>query len=228
MDNQALRFSNNNDKSNSFLSQNFHGILLEKYNHLSLKKGDYIFSPEDKSNKIYLILKGRVKLGIYLDSGRKVTQYFLNQGDVMGELSLVGIDRHHHFASATNETTICIIPIKEARELIETNSNLSQFFMHKIAFKLIQKEKQLESLTFKNARTRIIEFIIDLANNTGIQVGYERMINNLMTHKEIGDLTATSRQTVTTILNELRSKNLLIFNRKRILIRDMDKLAAAI
>jgi CRP/FNR family transcriptional regulator, cyclic AMP receptor protein len=45
-----------------------------------------------------------------------------------------------------------------------------------------------------------------------------------MTHQEIANLTATSRQTVTTILNELRNHNILTFDRKRMLIRDMDRL----
>ncbi|RMG79696.1 MAG: helix-turn-helix domain-containing protein, partial [Bacteroidetes bacterium] len=45
-----------------------------------------------------------------------------------------------------------------------------------------------------------------------------------MTHQEIANLTATSRQTVTTVLNELRTKNILTFNRKRLLIRDMEQL----
>ncbi|MFO0506467.1 MAG: helix-turn-helix domain-containing protein, partial [Chryseotalea sp.] len=38
-------------------------------------------------------------------------------------------------------------------------------------------------------------------------------------------LTGTSRQTVTTVLNELKEKNLINFDRKKILIRDLEKLA---
>lgn len=46
--------------------------------------------------------------------------------------------------------------------------------------------------------------------------------------KEITNLTANSRQTVTTTLNDLRTQKLLTFNRSRLLVRDMDKLAAEI
>ena len=48
-----------------------------------------------------------------------------------------------------------------------------------------------------------------------------------MTHQEIASITATSRQTVTTVLNELREDNILSFNRQRLLIRDMSQLANA-
>jgi CRP/FNR family cyclic AMP-dependent transcriptional regulator len=50
-------------------------------------------------------------------------------------------------------------------------------------------------------------------------------VRNFITHQEIANLTATSRQTVTTTLNDLRFKKLLTFNRSRLLIRDLDKLA---
>jgi len=41
---------------------------------------------------------------------------------------------------------------------------------------------------------------------------------------DIAALTGTSRQTVTTILNELKEKNLINFDRKRILVRDLANL----
>ncbi|HEY4653495.1 MAG TPA: helix-turn-helix domain-containing protein, partial [Cyclobacteriaceae bacterium] len=45
-----------------------------------------------------------------------------------------------------------------------------------------------------------------------------------LTHKDIAALTGTSRQTVTTILNELKDRNLIYFDRRKILIRDLDRL----
>ena len=85
-------------------------------------------------------------------------------------------------------------------------------------------ERKIESLVFKDARTRIIDFLRDTALEKGQKVGFEMMIKNHFTHKDIASLTGTSRQTVTTVMNELREKNLINFDRRRILIRDMEKL----
>ncbi|MCB0557912.1 MAG: winged helix-turn-helix domain-containing protein, partial [Phaeodactylibacter sp.] len=92
---------------------------------------------------------------------------------------------------------------------------------------MLEMEQRLESLVFKDSRTRIIEFLHELGEKKGQRVGYEMLVRKFMTHQEIANLTATSRQTVTTVLNELRNRNLLTFNRKRLLIRDMDKLGKA-
>ncbi len=85
-------------------------------------------------------------------------------------------------------------------------------------------EKRLESLVFKDSRSRIIEFLVDLNAKKGQRVGYEWVVRKFITHQEIANLTATSRQTVTTVLNELKTKNIITFNRKRLLIRELDQL----
>ena len=85
-------------------------------------------------------------------------------------------------------------------------------------------ERKLELLVFKDARTRIVEFLKDAAEWKGKKVGFETLIQTNLTHKDIASLTGTSRQTVTTILNQLKEKNLINFNRKQILIRDLENL----
>jgi CRP-like cAMP-binding protein len=69
-----------------------------------------------------------------------------------------------------------------------------------------------------------VEFLRDWAYEKGKKVGFETMMKNYLTHKDIASLTGTSRQTVTTILNELKDKNIINFDRRRILVRDMEKL----
>jgi CRP-like cAMP-binding protein len=85
-------------------------------------------------------------------------------------------------------------------------------------------ENRLQSLVFKDSRTRIIDYLVSLVHKKGQRVGYEMLVRKFLTHQEIANLTATSRQTVTTVLNELRNKDILTFDRKRLLVRDMEAL----
>ena len=98
--------------------------------------------------------------------------------------------------------------------------------MNIMGSRVLEMEQRLESLVFKDSRTRIVEFLESLAKKKGQRIGYEMLVRKFLTLQEIANLTATSRQTVTTVLNELRSKNVLTFNRKRLLIRDMELLRA--
>ena len=100
--------------------------------------------------------------------------------------------------------------------------------MRMLGDRLMDMEDRVESLVFKTSRGRIIGFLEKLVNRRGQRVGYEMLVRKFFTHQEIANLTATSRQTVTMVLNELRKKNILTFNRSRLLIRDMELLRAEV
>ena len=50
------------------------------------------------------------------------------------------------------------------------------------------------------------------------------LVKHNLTHLDMANLTATSRQTVTTVLNELKEQNLIHLERNKFLIRDIDNL----
>ncbi|RMF30271.1 MAG: Crp/Fnr family transcriptional regulator [Bacteroidetes bacterium] len=193
--------------------------------HKTFKKGEYIYLPDEMADKIFFLVEGRVKIGTYSDSGKEITKAILGKGEVFGELALVGEKNRRDFAVAMEDSIACVCTVEEMRALMKDHSALSLFLMRIMGSRMLEMEQRLEALVFKDSRTRIIEFLHQLGQKKGQRVGYEMLVRKFMTHQEIANLTATSRQTVTTVLNELRNKNILTFNRRRLLIRDMDALA---
>jgi len=204
------------------------GQVKETHVHRDFGKGDYIYLPNEHADKIYFIMEGQVKIGAYSESGKEITKTILSKGEVFGELVLIGEDERRDFAQAMDSTVVCVIGSNEIKSLMREHNGLSMFLMKIMGNRMLEMEQRLESLVFKDSRTRIIEFLKELAEKKGQRVGYEMLVRRFMTHQEIANLTATSRQTVTTVLNELRNKNVLTFNRRRLLIRDMDLLAAEV
>ena len=214
----------NLDVSGIFCPEKLASGALDQSKHREHKRGEYIFLPEEDADKVYFITAGRVKIGSYNEDGKEITKAILGAGEVFGELSVLSMEREKRrdFAYAMEKTTTCILSMDEIRSLMREYNSFSLFMMKVMGRRILQMEKRLESLVFKDSRTRIIEFIYDLATEQGQRVGYEVVVRKFLTHQEIANLTATSRQTVTTILNELRNHNILTFNRKRLLVRDMD------
>jgi len=223
MNNQSFWYLENIDVTGLFCPKKV-GNMDDGHGKKIFKKGDYIYLPEEASDKMYFLTDGRVKIGNYSENGKEITKAILAKGEVFGELSLVGEEKRRDFALAMEETTACVISVAEMKNLMVEHSTLNLFMMKIMGSRVLEMEHRLESLVFKDSRTRIVEFLKNLADKKGQRVGYEMLIRKFLTHQEIANLTATSRQTVTTVLNELRNKNILTFNRKRLLIRDMDKL----
>ena len=94
-----------------------------------------------------------------------------------------------------------------------------------IGLRIQRLERRLDALVFKDARTRVIELIRELATERGVHEGDRYRVEHSLTHKDIADLTGTSRQTVTTLLNELRHEGMISIDRKIIYIPDLKILA---
>ena len=199
--------------------------MAERHTFNYFKKDQFIYFPNEPAQYIYMVADGRVRIGRYLDDGKEIVTAILGMGEIFGELALAGEENRTDFAQAMDDkTTVCPLSIDELKQLMYGNQELSFKMLKLVGLRLMKLERKLELLVFKDARTRIIEFIKDSATWKGKKVGYETLVPTKLTHKDIAALTGTSRQTVTTILNELKEKNLINFDRKKILVRDLANL----
>ena len=199
--------------------------MAERHAFHYYKKDQFIYFPDEPASHIYMIAEGRVRIGHYSEDGKEIISAILTTGEIFGELALAGEEKRRDFAqSMDNNTSVCPLSIEDLKELMFDNRELSFKLLKLVGLRLMKLERKLELLVFKDARTRIIEFLKDTASWKGKKVGYETLIQTKLTHKDIAALTGTSRQTVTTILNELKEQNLINFDRRRILIRDIANL----
>ncbi|MBU6340564.1 MAG: Crp/Fnr family transcriptional regulator [Bacteroidetes bacterium] len=197
---------------------------MAKHDHRKWRKGELFYVPEEASDRIFFITSGRVKISSMNEEGKEVTKSILGKGEVFGELALAGENRRRDSALALEDSEACVVTLDELRSLMRERSELNLFFMRIFSTRQLELERRLESLVFRDSRSRIVEYLIHLVETKGQRVGYEWVVRNFLTHQEIANLTATSRQTVTTTLNDLRAQKLLTFNRMRLLVRDLEKL----
>lgn len=225
MQNQNLWFLENIDVTHLLCPTKLgNDALMAKHDHRMFKKGEPVYVPDDSSDRIFFIQHGRIKISVMNEEGKEITKAILGRGEVFGELSLLGEEKRRDSATALEDTDACVVTLEELRGLMRDRSELNLFFMRMFGKRQLEMERRLESLVFRDSRSRIVEFLIDLVKNKGQRVGYEWVVRQFLTHQEIANLTATSRQTVTTTLNDLRYKKLLTFNRARLLVRDLEKL----
>ncbi|MCF6294227.1 MAG: Crp/Fnr family transcriptional regulator [Flavobacteriaceae bacterium] len=184
-------------------------------------KKDYIYFEEDSSNKVYLIEKGKVKIGYYNEDGAEVVKAILTRGELFGEKAILGESVRNEFAqSIDNNTSICPISVETMHDLMRDNKTFSFKVYKIIGFKLKKLERRLQLLLFKDTKTRLKEFLDELC----IDYGYDcpetgdHVIKHPYTQKDIASLIGTSRPTLNIFLNELREEKYINFSRKEIRI----------
>lgn len=211
-------------------SYEFTSVEIEALEQIStirtFEKKQYIYYPQEPSKNIFFLKEGRVKIGTYSSEGKEVIKSIVYPGQLFGELGLIGEQRRSDFAKSLNENVkVAIINIDDMRNLMNGDVQLNLKVMTQIGNRLRKVERRLESLIFKSARARIVDLLKDMANERGLKVGYEVLLRQFFSHREIAAMTGTSRQTVTKVLSDLKRSNLIHTDRKNILIRDMANLA---
>jgi CRP-like cAMP-binding protein len=188
-------------------------------------KYSFIYLPEDPSDVIYFLAKGTIKIGTHSSDGKEVIKSLIHPLAMFGELGLIGEENRQDFAQALKEDVhLYSLKVSDFKKMMRNNFELCSSVMNLFGSRLMRAENKLESLIFKDARTRIIEFIKDSVASRGRRVGYEMLLKHSLTHQDIANITCTSRQTVTLVLNELKKSDLIYFNRGKILVRDIAKL----
>jgi CRP/FNR family transcriptional regulator, cyclic AMP receptor protein len=193
----------------------------------SLPKHRNVYAPGDRSDKIFFLVRGSIKISAQFGDEREVIKNILHPLAMFGELCIVGEDERSDWASAQNEDIqFFTLRLEDFRSLMANNFAFSNSVLQLIGSKLRRAEGRLESLIFKDARARIIDFLKDSAVHQGRKIGLDEMlVKHSLTQQDIANITGTSRQTVTSVLNDLKKSNLLHFTRRSFLIRDLAKLA---
>jgi CRP/FNR family cyclic AMP-dependent transcriptional regulator len=200
--------------------------LASRAQVISYKKHEAIYKYGDQSDYVYFLIKGSIKIGTFSNDAREVIKHILHPMAMFGELSLAGERKRNDFAhSLKADTQVAVLRVAHIKQVMKKNYHLSMRILQFIGTRLQQAENRLESLIFKDARERIIEFLKESAEKQGKKIGYELLIRHTLTQQDIANITGTSRQTVTSVLNDLKKANLIHFNRRSILIRDLAKLA---
>lgn len=200
--------------------------FLNRYVQIkSFPKSTFVYNPGEEADWVYFVIEGVVKTGTINEDGKEVIKNILYPGEMFGELGLSGMIERPDFASSLKAAVeVLRIPVEILKELIKRNPEVGLRMIEKLGARITRSEKRLEQLVFDDARTRIISFLHEQAAKNGMKFGDETLVRHGFTHQDMANITGTSRQLVTIVLNELKKENLINFDRSSILIRDLDQL----
>lgn len=190
-----------------------------EHKHPTYKRGEFVYSAEDKSDKVYLIMRGKVRIVGLEESGQEVVKAILTGGDIFGESALTGENRREDFAEVIeNETSLCPLHATTVTSIMSVNPQFAFSILKLIGIRLKRLERRLSLLIYKDVKTRLVEFLLDLALEFGKEENGVMRIKAGLSQKNIADLIGASRQTVNSTLKELERDGALTYSRREILL----------
>ncbi|MEP4756936.1 Crp/Fnr family transcriptional regulator, partial [Nonlabens ulvanivorans] len=177
----------------------------------NIEKGKRIELKEEHKNSVFFLKRGSVKI---IDNSSETVKYVVKRGNVFGELSLFDKEAAiEEVAFALEDCVICYIKSDQMEALMEKHKSLKNGLLKIYGLRIQKLERRLNDLLFKDSPTRIKEFILDYLDEFGeIDKSGKSKAKNLLSHKDIANLTNTSRQTVSNVLSKMRKEGVIDYN----------------
>lgn len=187
-----------------------------------LERFQTLFHQGDLANKLYLVKSGSVKICELVASGNLVIHDIKTEGQIFGEWDAFfhsSVSFKNSAIALSDDTEIHCIKLTEIN--LDNLSNLVSSISGLVLEDLKKIKLRHQRLLDRNANDRVKETLLNLAQKAGQKFGDETLLKMWLTHDDIAKLADTSRQTVTTVMNELKNTKKIIYSRDRILFRSL-------
>jgi CRP-like cAMP-binding protein len=166
-----------------------------------IDKNNYIYRPQNNEGFIYEIVSGAVKLGSYSEQGDNFAYDILQKGDFFGNLRYLN-GQFYEFSKTLIDTKIRIYEISFFKKTVIHNPYLSDWFISYLVKRWCISEKKLGNITGNTIEGRIT-FLMKLFDVPVKDAnGHEYILFDLLTQKDLGDLSGVTRQTISNILKK--------------------------
>lgn len=191
----------------------------------TLKKGEILFQRGDEDHNLYGIINGMMRISTSTGNDKEIILNMLEEGDILGEIAFLdGLPRTAD-ATALEKCTIFSLSRHEFQPLIADEPELAQHIIDLLCERLRWMSEALEDATLLSLPARFAKRLLYLATLYGeTQADDSILITLHMSQAELGNLLATSRESVNKMLQTWRKENIIDIEKGR-KIRILDKKA---
>ena len=216
------------DLRNINIFQNCEETLLEKIQkNLKIKEeksGTTILNQGDETKNLYIIIDGTLLITQLAEDGKVVSLELLKKGQCFGEIAI--IDGAPRSASVTSLGDVKLGSLSESfvKETLMNDLNFTKSLLLRFSRIVRNANIQIFSLITANARKRLLYQLLRLSklNKENPRI---RVVEKGLSHTAIGSFAGISRETVTRLISELKSDQILSSNTNGELILNVEDIS---
>lgn len=193
------------------------------------RRGADVWQPEDRSDRLYFLMRGQVAVIASSVDGREVVLALIEAGEPFGELCFCGGENAYRrtTARATFESEVIEIKLADFVNFLQQNRDVLAAFIFTLCIRLAHAERRIEILAYRGAEERLGMLLLHLASARGGKSGgHGDEVKLPVTHEELARMAAMSRQQVTITMGRLRRAGLVRYERNRPLVVNAGALAS--
>lgn len=191
---------------------------------LRKERGEFVYTPGDPAETVYVLKKGRVKLSVLSESGKEFAIDIFHPGDIFGEFALADEMTRSNMAQALDDALMWVFRKRDFAMLLETRPKLAMNYIRLVGRRRRRMEKKLSDITAKDVASRVCELLHEISTSSAEADAPARELLVPLTHQDVASLIGAARQTTTTVLNDLERRGIIELGRGWIRVTHLKEL----
>lgn len=187
-----------------------------------------IYLPADRADGVLLMASGRAKICSFTPDGKQSILAFVEAGEMFGELALIQSGQREEYAETVVASKVIYIPAEVMQPLLETCPGAAMGVTRLVGLRCRRIERRLKYLLFHSNRERLIHLLLELAEQYGRPTADGIGLRIKLSHQDLASIVGSTRETVTVTLGQLQSEGLVRVGRRKIVLRDVDRLSHSV
>src|SRR5215210_113980 len=189
-----------------------------------LEQADVLYSPEDGTERLFILKKGKVQLYEIGDDGDEITLSVVEEGNVFGEMALTGQSLRGLYVRALTPSTVVSLRREDVVHLIMNKPEVGLRLVQVLAERLRNSERRYADLVDKDVPARLATQILTLVDSEGGVSSEGYRIRTHYTHEQLASMIGCKRVAVTRAFRTLEEAGAVELRDRRIAVKDLDAL----
>jgi CRP-like cAMP-binding protein len=192
---------------------------------LHLERGEIFYGPEDRSERLFLLRQGKVRIFRMAPDGREITLAVVGAGTIFGEMALTAQQLEGAYAQAMEPSEVSTMLRQDLEHLILEKPEVGLRITLLLSERLRRYETSLEDATMKDVHARLASIIVLLVESEGVRTGTGYRIPAHYTHQRLGTMIGANREAVTRAFGLLQDEGVVELRRRLIYVKDIEALS---
>lgn len=199
-------------------------VFFSKYKRVTYKKGTIIISAGDDPAGVCFLEDGLIKQYAITTKGEELTLNIFKSYSFFPMSWAINKTPNNYFFEAVTDATAVCAPRAEVVEFVKNNPDILFDLTSRVYKGIDGLLTRMVYLMAGNAYSRLVVELIILAKRLGVQS--DGSIDIHISEKDLASQSGMSRETVSREIKALKDKNLVAFEKNKIVVKSLKKLEA--
>ena len=196
--------------------------LTENRNVNRYKKKQVIYSEGNHPNRLYYVLRGKVKAFKINEDGKELITELFSAGDFVGHIALLENTAYKDTTEALEDTELAVIPREDFDELVDKNQQIARKFIQLLAKNISEKEDQLLNLAYNSLRKKVANALLMIQDK--YRKNKEEPFTIDISRENLATVAGTATESLIRTLGDFKNEKLIEIHDGLIRILNQSKL----